>query len=109
MLRVRDETRERVLRIGQEEFGGVFADETVRRLIDESDPDHLDAGDGVVAAILADDRDLCNDGRRGDERVEDGDTPLPGSQLGYDARERARHLGVDGKRVPGRFDCGQGG
>lgn len=35
MLRVSDETRERVLRIGQEEFGGVSADETVRRLIDE--------------------------------------------------------------------------
>lgn len=30
-----DETRARVLRIGQEEFGGVSADETVRRLIDE--------------------------------------------------------------------------
>lgn len=35
MLRVSDETRERVLRIGREEFGGVSADETVRRLIDE--------------------------------------------------------------------------
>jgi hypothetical protein len=35
MLRVSDETRERILRIGQEEFGGVSADETVRRLIDE--------------------------------------------------------------------------
>lgn len=35
MLRVSDETRERVLRIGQEEFGGVSADETVRRLVDE--------------------------------------------------------------------------
>lgn len=35
MLRVSDETRARVLRIGQEEFGGVSADETVRRLIDE--------------------------------------------------------------------------
>ncbi|MCV6984155.1 hypothetical protein H7H78_01405 [Mycobacterium shinjukuense] len=30
-----DETRERVLRIGREEFGGASADETVRRLIDE--------------------------------------------------------------------------
>ncbi|MGH3494312.1 MAG: hypothetical protein ACRDQ1_13925 [Sciscionella sp.] len=30
-----DETRRRVQRIGQEEFGGVSADETVRRLIDE--------------------------------------------------------------------------
>lgn len=35
MLRVSEETRERVLRIGREEFGGVSADETVRRLIDE--------------------------------------------------------------------------
>lgn len=35
MLRVGDSTRERVLRIGREEFGGASADETVRRLIDE--------------------------------------------------------------------------
>jgi hypothetical protein len=35
VLRVSDETRERVLRIGREEFGGVSADETIRRLIDE--------------------------------------------------------------------------
>ena len=35
MLRVSDETRERVLRIGREEFGGASADETVRRLMDE--------------------------------------------------------------------------
>jgi hypothetical protein len=35
MLRVTDETRERILRIGREEFGGASADETVRRLIDE--------------------------------------------------------------------------
>ncbi|MGH3096882.1 MAG: hypothetical protein ACRDMV_12905 [Streptosporangiales bacterium] len=35
MLRVSDETRQRVQRIGQEEFGGASADETVRRLIDE--------------------------------------------------------------------------
>ncbi|MBC3192064.1 hypothetical protein H7X46_13410 [Pseudonocardia sp. C8] len=35
MLRVSDETRERVLRIGRDEFGGASADETVRRLIDE--------------------------------------------------------------------------
>lgn len=35
MLRVSDETRERVLRIGREEFGGASADETVRRLADE--------------------------------------------------------------------------
>jgi hypothetical protein len=35
MLRVSDETRERVLRIGREEFDGASADETVRRLIDE--------------------------------------------------------------------------
>jgi len=35
MLRVSDETRERVLRIGRDEFGGASADETVRRLVDE--------------------------------------------------------------------------
>lgn len=35
VLRVGDETRERVLRIGREEFGGASADETIRRLIDE--------------------------------------------------------------------------
>lgn len=35
MLRVSDETRERILRIGSEEFNGASADETVRRLIDE--------------------------------------------------------------------------
>jgi hypothetical protein len=35
MLRVSDETRERILRIGREEFGGASADETIRRLIDE--------------------------------------------------------------------------
>lgn len=35
MLRVTDETCEKVLRIGREEFGGASADETIRRLIDE--------------------------------------------------------------------------
>jgi hypothetical protein len=35
MLRVSDETRERVLQIGREEFAGASADETVRRLVDE--------------------------------------------------------------------------
>ncbi|MDQ2708241.1 MAG: hypothetical protein M3Z25_11635 [Actinomycetota bacterium] len=35
MLRVSEETRERVLQIAREEFGGVSADEAVRRLIDE--------------------------------------------------------------------------
>jgi hypothetical protein len=35
VLRVSDDTRERVLRIGREEFGGASADETIRRLIDE--------------------------------------------------------------------------
>jgi hypothetical protein len=35
MLRVSDETRARILRIGREEFDGASADETVRRLIDE--------------------------------------------------------------------------
>ena len=69
MLRVSDETRARVLRIGQEEFGGASADETVRRLIDEhwraatvaavrryseDDPkgwaDYLDEADELAAA-----------------------------------------------------------
>jgi hypothetical protein len=45
MLRVSDETRERVLRIGREEFGGASADETIRRLIDE----HWQAG--AIAAV----------------------------------------------------------
>lgn len=35
MLRVSDQTREEVLRISREDFGGVSADEAVRRLIDE--------------------------------------------------------------------------
>jgi hypothetical protein len=45
MLRVSDDTRKRVLRIGREEFGGASADETVRRLVDE----HWQAA--VVAAV----------------------------------------------------------
>ncbi|HEX3812455.1 MAG TPA: hypothetical protein VHX59_06400 [Mycobacteriales bacterium] len=35
MLRVSEETRKRILRIGREEFDGASADETVRRLADE--------------------------------------------------------------------------
>lgn len=35
MLRVSDETRQQVQRIGSEDFGGASADETIRRLIDE--------------------------------------------------------------------------
>lgn len=35
MLRVSDETRQRVQRLAREEFGGVSADETIRRLLDE--------------------------------------------------------------------------
>lgn len=35
MLRVSDETRQRVQRLAREEFGGASADETVRRLLDE--------------------------------------------------------------------------
>lgn len=35
VLRVSDETRDKVLRIGREEFGGASADETIRRLLDE--------------------------------------------------------------------------
>ncbi|AEH10390.1 MULTISPECIES: hypothetical protein [Protofrankia] len=35
MMRVSPETRERVLRVAAEDFGGASADETVRRLLDE--------------------------------------------------------------------------
>jgi hypothetical protein len=35
MLRVSDETRDRVQQVAREEFGGVSADETIRRLLDE--------------------------------------------------------------------------
>lgn len=35
MLRVSDETRERVQRLAREEFAGASADETIRRLLDE--------------------------------------------------------------------------
>jgi hypothetical protein len=35
MLRVSEKTRERMLQLGREEFGGASADETVRRLLDE--------------------------------------------------------------------------
>lgn len=48
MLRVSDETRERVRELGQSEFGGASADETIRRLLDE----HWEAA--AVAAIRRD-------------------------------------------------------
>ncbi len=35
MLRVSDETRERIHRLAREDFGGASADETIRRLLDE--------------------------------------------------------------------------
>lgn len=35
MLRVSDETRQRVQRLAREEFGGASADEAIRRLLDE--------------------------------------------------------------------------
>lgn len=35
MLRVSDETRQRVQRLAREEFGGATADETIGRLLDE--------------------------------------------------------------------------
>jgi len=35
MLRVSDETREKILQLGREDFGGASADETIRQLIDE--------------------------------------------------------------------------
>lgn len=35
VLRVSDETREQVLRLAREEFGGASADQTIRRLLDE--------------------------------------------------------------------------
>lgn len=45
MLRVSDETRERVQRIASEEMGGATVDEAIRRLLDE----HWDAR--AVAAV----------------------------------------------------------
>lgn len=45
MLRVSDEVREQVLRLGRSEFGGASADETIRRLLDE----HWEAA--AVAAV----------------------------------------------------------
>lgn len=35
MLRVSDDTRHRVHRVGRDEFGGASADETIQRLLDE--------------------------------------------------------------------------
>lgn len=35
MLRVSEQTRQRVQRLAREEFGGASADETIRRLLDE--------------------------------------------------------------------------
>ena len=35
MLRVSNQTRERVQRLAREEFGGASADETIQRLLDE--------------------------------------------------------------------------
>lgn len=35
MLRVSDETRERVQQVAHDDYGGVSADEAVRRLLDE--------------------------------------------------------------------------
>jgi hypothetical protein len=35
MLRVSDATRDRILQIGRDDFDGVSAEETIRRLIDE--------------------------------------------------------------------------
>lgn len=52
MLRVSDDTRQRVQRLAREEFGGATADETVRRLLDE----HWEA-----AALAAVERYRTND------------------------------------------------
>lgn len=48
MLRVSDETRERVRELGREEFDGASADETIRRLLDE----HWEAA--ALAAVRRD-------------------------------------------------------
>lgn len=45
MLRVSEETRERVQRLARDEFGGVSADEAIRRLLDE----HWDSA--AIAAV----------------------------------------------------------
>lgn len=48
MLRVSDETRDRVRQLGQEQFDGASADETIRRLLDE----HWEAA--ALAAVRRD-------------------------------------------------------
>ncbi|WP_226358314.1 MULTISPECIES: hypothetical protein [unclassified Pseudonocardia] len=48
MLRVSEETRERVRRVARDEFGGASADEVIRRLLDE----HWERA--VVAAVRRD-------------------------------------------------------
>ncbi len=35
MIRVSDDTRQRVQKLGRDEFGGASADETIQRLLDE--------------------------------------------------------------------------
>lgn len=59
-----------------------------------SDPNHLDAGDGVVVVVLGDDRDSLDYRGGGHEHVEDRDPAPIGAQDGGDPGELARHLGV---------------
>lgn len=69
-----------------------------------SDPDHLEARNGVVVAVLNDDRHLLHGGGGSHEGIENGDPSPAGAQGCGDAGELARHLGIDGKRVLRRFD-----
>lgn len=61
-----------------------------------SDPDHLDAGDGVVVVVLGDDRDPLNYRGCCHEHVEDRDPAAVGAQGSSDAGKLARHLSVHG-------------
>jgi hypothetical protein len=85
VLRVSDQTREQVLRIGREEFDGASADETVRRLIDE----HWQAR--AVAAVVqyrhADPRGWAEYLAEADELAA-ADAPITDTwTLGSDSRE----------------------
>lgn len=73
MLRVSDETRERVQRLGREKFGGASADETVRRLLDQ----HWEAA--AVAAVdesRKDDPEGWAEYLTSADRLSQGDAPV---------------------------------
>jgi hypothetical protein len=73
MLRVSDETRERVQRLGREEFGGASADETVRRLLDQ----HWEAAAiAVVDEYRKDDPEGWAEYLASADRLSHGDAPV---------------------------------